>query len=121
MAGRDKRDYQGAMRRFIWDRDGGVCGYCGIELPHTNEAGGGNYSTIDHIDPDGPDRVDNYLACCKGCNSSKRRKSVEDFRVLVGARARHPEIKLSSEIANWLLEQDWYPYENDHKFYFEGQ
>ena len=50
------------------------CWYCGDSWP----------STIDHvisIHRGGTDLKENLVACCKSCNSRKKNKSLEEFRV----------------------------------------
>jgi 5-methylcytosine-specific restriction endonuclease McrA len=64
--------YARALRGFIGDRDGWLCGYCGVGVRGD--------MTIDHMDPLGPDEVDNYLACCRACNSKKGRRTAAEYR-----------------------------------------
>ena len=58
-----------AIRLRVLARDGYVCAYCGEEA-----------NTVDHVIPraKGGDvfDMDNLVAACKRCNSSKRDKSV---------------------------------------------
>lgn len=58
------------LRRAIRERDGDVCRYCGIEVSWSDRRGphGGTY---DHVDPDGPNTLENLVVACRGCNSSK--------------------------------------------------
>jgi 5-methylcytosine-specific restriction endonuclease McrA len=52
-------------------RDDGMCRYCGQRVKwqdRRSELGG----TYDHIDPDGPNEIDNLVVACRGCNSRKR-------------------------------------------------
>ena len=54
----------------------GVCWYCGNEFD-------GDF-TIDHILPisrGGEDNLSNLVPCCKSCNSGKRNKTVEEYRL----------------------------------------
>jgi hypothetical protein len=55
-----------SLRKFVFDRDGGICVYCGSTA-----------LAIDHIIPrnlGGKDESTNLVASCKSCNSSKGTK-----------------------------------------------
>ena len=109
-----KRNYAYAMKCLVHRDSDGRCGYCGKEIELER-------CTIDHIDPYGPDDIDNYLACCLPCNSSKRQKSLDEFRIHRAINEIHPEIKISGQVAEWLSEQEWYPHNPfDYRFYFEA-
>lgn len=108
-----QRDYRKALKSFVYRATGGKCGYCGTDIPPKG-------FSVDHIDPDGPDDVDNYMASCRSCNSTKGRKSLEEFRLYLSVTSRHPEVKIPGSVAYWLLEQDWYPFSDEtHVFHFE--
>jgi len=54
-------------RRAIYDRDAGICQYCGIEVDRKS-------FTIDHVYPrsrGGKTVWSNIVVCCKDCNNSK--------------------------------------------------
>lgn len=55
-------------------RDGDLCRYCGIVVDWTDRRGksGGTY---DHVDPRGENEVENVVVACRGCNSSKGRRT----------------------------------------------
>lgn len=112
-----QRDYRKALKTFIHRKTGGKCGYCGTGLPEKG-------FSVDHIDPYGPDDVDNYMASCRSCNSRKGQKSLEEYRdYITGVQCvkdRHPEVALPGPVAVWLSKQEWYPHEIiDHVFHFE--
>jgi hypothetical protein len=57
-----------AKRKQVYERAGGICEYC-----RTNEANTGIGMQVDHIDPQGGDRVDNLCLACANCNGSKHK------------------------------------------------
>lgn len=67
------------IRDTVWEKSGGHCWYCGDTLKP--------FSTfsIDHVTPviaGGSHHIDNLVPCCKRCNSKKRDRHVEVFRLL---------------------------------------
>jgi len=52
-------------------RDGDHCRYCWVEVKWEDRRGG-RRGTIDHVDPDGPNSIENCVVACGSCN---RRKS----------------------------------------------
>lgn len=74
------------------------CAYCGELL---NE----KTLCIDHIYPiakGGSNWIRNLNPCCQSCNSLKRDHSLSDFRLLLAARKRIPEVKFSLEQLKFL-------------------
>lgn len=59
------------LREAIRSRDAGRCRYCDAEVNWQDRRGhlGGTY---DHLDPDGPNTMENLVVACRGCNSRKR-------------------------------------------------
>lgn len=115
--GERPRNYHKALKKHLRRETGDRCGYCGVDLDE-------GYSAIDHIDADGPDDLQNYLICCRSCNSSKGRVSVEEFRERLAIRRVREQIppctKLSNPAIRWLVAQEWSPFEFDrHTFLFE--
>ena len=55
-------------RRWLIDRYGSVCAYCGIEIPEDK-------TTLDHVYPrkgqTAYDRPDNLVLACRACNAAK--------------------------------------------------
>jgi hypothetical protein len=51
-------------------RDGDRCRYCGC-LVNWKDRRGSSGATYDHVDPDGPNTLDNLVIACRGCNSRK--------------------------------------------------
>lgn len=64
------------VRLRVYERDRGACRYCDTRLtPET--------STIDHVLAvvrGGTDSIDNLALACMACNSSKGRKTLEEWR-----------------------------------------
>lgn len=63
----------------VWNKTKGRCWYCGIEFDDSRDC----HFTIDHVVPIfemTDNSIDNLVPCCKACNSSKRIKSLEEFR-----------------------------------------
>jgi len=54
-------------------RDGDLCRYCGrrVNWRDRKSAAGGTY---DHVDPEGPNTLENVVVSCRGCNSRKGRR-----------------------------------------------
>lgn len=75
----------GDLCRQIKTRDRHQCRYCGIRVNWDNKNGrtGGTY---DHIDPDGDNSIDNVVVACRGCNSDKRDRTVEEW---IASSPRH--------------------------------
>lgn len=65
-------------RPLVYERDGGVCQYCGKVL-------GKSYS-VDHIIPrmhGGSSNIDNLTLCCRSCNSSKGARTPEQAGMVI--------------------------------------
>lgn len=75
------------LRRQIYERDHGLCRYCGIE-PDVNDKVGLNGRTHDHVDPsEMVNRLENIVIACRGCNSRKndRHLSTAGMELLTSA------------------------------------
>ncbi|TFD80855.1 HNH endonuclease [Cryobacterium psychrophilum] len=76
------------LREAVRARDGDNCRYCGLRVGWSDRRGnkGGTY---DHVDPTGPSVVDNLVVSCRGCNSSKGRRTPQEAGlVLIQIEAR---------------------------------
>jgi 5-methylcytosine-specific restriction endonuclease McrA len=65
------------LRSEIRERDGDYCRYCGTEVGWGNRRGTAG-ATYDHVDPNGPNTLDNVVVACRGCNASKGGRSPEE-------------------------------------------
>jgi hypothetical protein len=57
-----------ARQRAVFERAGGYCEYC-----HSHEENTGQAMHIEHIIPQGGDRLDNLCLSCSSCNLHKAR------------------------------------------------
>lgn len=65
------------LRAAVWDICMGKCAYCGEQMNPFRDF------TIDHIHPrcqGGQDALDNYVGCCRSCNSSKGGRRPDEWR-----------------------------------------
>ena len=74
------------LRLEVWNKTNGFCWYCVKELVFDfGEFGSSCNSTdkfsVDHIKPDKNNKLENLVPCCRGCNSAKGTKTVEEFRL----------------------------------------
>lgn len=66
----------------VRQRDGDTCRYCGktVNWRDRKSPTGGTY---DHVDPDGPNTVENVVVACRGCNSRKGRRTPEEAGMIL--------------------------------------
>lgn len=66
------------LREKIVARDKGRCRYCGIRVNWSDRKSpsGGTY---DHVDPDGPNTLENVVTACRRCNGRKRDRTPEEW------------------------------------------
>ena len=89
--------YGWQLRAYILDRDGGRCVYCRRSKVRLE---------LDHVRPQatGSNRVDNLAACCRDCNVSKGKQSIEQFLAPQPARLQQITNRIqSSNLANAAL------------------
>lgn len=68
-AAKQRRLYRtGKHRQAVIERDNGQCQRCRKKVSGRN-------ATLDHIDPEGPDELENLRLYCRSCNASKSRLS----------------------------------------------
>ncbi len=108
----------------VWKKTNGRCAYCGCQMimreaPCASEFVKLQFS-IDHALPqfyDGKDDIENLLPACRGCNSTKRHKTIEQYReylewIDIG--------KFSAKQIRWLNHHGIeLPKPARHDFYFE--
>lgn len=64
-------------RFLVYSKTNGYCAYCGVKLSEGWH--------MDHIKPKfrgGDNSVENLFPSCGSCNSSKRNRTIEEFRVV---------------------------------------
>lgn len=65
------------VRLAVFERDGGVCQYCGAVCSSVND------HTLDHVTPialGGGHDANNLRTACKACNCSKKNQTIDEFR-----------------------------------------
>lgn len=60
--------------RRIQERDANLCRYCGLRVNWTDRKGAAG-GTYDHVDPDGPNTLDNVVIACRHCNGRKKNRT----------------------------------------------
>jgi len=71
------------VRAIIWEKTKGRCWYCGCEMNPFVEF------TVDHVIPicrGGTNDYDNLVPCCRSCNRSKGKATLERFRERMAVR-----------------------------------
>ncbi len=80
-------------KRLIYDRDGGICAYCGKSIPYTA-------TTLDHVIPlskGGDSSWENLVNCCHSCNQHKGNHAPEEARMKLILRPFQPKVRLRPE------------------------
>lgn len=59
------------------------CHYCGIQPSNVNKVSRGSYtySSLDRVNNNRGYSIDNVVPCCRKCNTAKRNRTIEEFRV----------------------------------------
>jgi HNH endonuclease len=65
------------LRNAIKARDAGRCRYCGRRVDFADRKGPQG-ATYDHLDPRGPNTLENVVVCCRACNSRKRGRTIAE-------------------------------------------
>ncbi len=77
-------------RRGVYERDGGICAYCGKILPLSA-------ATLDHVVPQaqgGPDAWDNLVTACRRCNGRKGGRTPDQAHMKLLYRPFLPRVRL---------------------------
>jgi 5-methylcytosine-specific restriction endonuclease McrA len=69
--------------RQIFLRDNCICQYCGFD---GRGFMGWKQLTIDHVDPQGGNGLNNLVTCCHHCNSVKGKRTTKLNQKIQGAR-----------------------------------
>jgi 5-methylcytosine-specific restriction endonuclease McrA len=65
-----------ALRDSVRRRDADMCRYCAVKVKW-NDRRSGIGGTYDHLDPDGPNSIDNLVVCCRACNARKQNRPLQ--------------------------------------------
>jgi len=102
----------------VWNKTKGKCWYCGDEFSDSDNG----YFTVDHVIPLSETKnnsPENLVPCCKSCNSSKRNRSINEFRLMY--QKRMGMVFDFSQIM-WLAEKGIaVPDPDKYLFYFEKE
>lgn len=77
-------------KRGVYDRDGGICAYCGKWIPFSD-------ATLDHVIPqrlNGETSWLNLVCACTRCNSKKGGRTPEQARMKLLYRPFIPKVRL---------------------------
>jgi hypothetical protein len=80
-------------KRLIYERDGGMCAYCGKSIPYSA-------ATVDHVVPlsqGGESTWDNLVNCCSSCNQRKSNRTPEQAHMKLLRRPFQPKVRLRPE------------------------
>jgi len=80
------------VRAKVWNKSAGICWYCGKVMNPFEEF------SVDHFIPKkrgGTDDLENLVPACRGCNSMKRDRSLEEFRRICSGVRRFSEGQLA--------------------------
>jgi hypothetical protein len=102
----------------VLSKTGGFCSYCGADL---DESG----FVIDHVNPKflgGNNDLANLLPACSPCNTSKGKKTLEQFRLFCAAKKVTGTMVFGQAQVEYLHAAgafDVLGFDADHKFHFE--
>lgn len=107
-----------SKRLLVYQKLEGYCAYCGSPISLSD-------MTVEHIQPrisGGTNELSNLLPVCKPCNSSKGKKTIDEYRFFMRYRSLWLEQGFSAAQIRWLIEHlDLNKRFNfpEHTFYFE--
>jgi len=107
------KEISNLKRLQVYYKTGGKCAYCGINLSMDVPVNSDNYFGIDHVSSyPRNNHINNLVPCCRSCNSSKGRKSFNDFKI-------HRSLKQNN--LNFSIEQYEYLKDNYYLDLLEGK
>lgn len=95
-------------RKNVYERDKGVCAYCGQKLSLSS-------MTFDHViprDQGGKTRWNNIVTCCQKCNTKKANRTPEEAGMILKIQPRAPRIKISDQRESRLRNLKNIPHES---------
>lgn len=105
-------------RAMVYAKTNGACAYCGSDLDATG-------FVIDHVHPKafgGRNDDSNLLPACSSCNTSKGKKSLDQFRLFCGVKKVTGATVFSQAQIEYLHTAGAFPvlgFDADHRFPFE--
>lgn len=81
-----RSDRKHRLQQSLIARDGKVCHYCGRPLQDSISGYNEDGISLDHVVPQangGPDSIDNLVLACRRCNSKKKDKHYQEFRLAI--------------------------------------
>lgn len=105
------------LKRKVFEKTGGYCYYCGVDLNETWD--------IDHMTPKtkgGLDNIENLAPSCKKCNSTKGKKTLQEFRSYCAGNVHFDLVQINflKRVGVYELVQEYcYVNSSGFKFAFE--
>ncbi len=102
--------------KWLWDRTGGHCAYCGVPFASPRKM------TTDHLKPrtlGGSNSRGNRFPCCASCNGTKSSRPLEYLRGVL-QRRQNGSPAFTEEQRAYLADRGvTMPYEPPYRFYWE--
>ncbi|MEH0874621.1 HNH endonuclease signature motif containing protein [Pectobacterium cacticida] len=99
------KTFSSSKRTQVLGKTNGRCAYCG-DLLDTN-----NF-TFDHITPKrraGDNSIGNLFACCRGCNTAKGSKTIEQWRRFYAVKQVTGKTVFGQEQVDYLFTRGLFP------------
>ncbi len=89
------------LKKAIRDRDADRCRYCDIKVRWT-QGRAPDTGTFDHVDPDGPNALENLVVACCSCNGAKKHRTPEG----AGMKLLDPPCHVSRHVSERDVHRD---------------
>jgi len=112
------KQFSAKKKAAVLAKTKGLCAYCGIDL----EVCG---FVIDHVFPrflGGSNDIGNLLPACPPCNTSKGKKTLEQYRLFCAAKRVTGVTIFGQDQVEYLFRSGAFPvlgFNENHKFHFE--